>query len=273
MTAYEWICQYLDQLGSARVGQMWQCPAHVDPSPSLSIGKGQNGCVLMHCFAGCPNAEILAKLHLEPSAFFDAHPWSPAKVSRLLGVHCEFPRLERASGSGSGRGGKVIRVDLHAYTSDVRLARERLDTGGKRIKWEYRGRDGMWYPSKGADMTTLPLYREHEVRAAILCGERVVLCESESSVDALNDAGISATTWAGGADAPRIERLVSVLRGADVLWVPDNDPAGLRCDTKVQEALLPHVGRSWRLIGAVGEDARDLVNRDVLNREYLLDLR
>ncbi len=204
MTAYQWMISYLEHLGSGQVGHMWQCPAHQDPTPSLSVSEGDDGCVLMHCFAGCTNAEVLAKLRLEPTAFFDAHPWSPFRVSKLLGVHCVFPPLERPTGSGPSGKGRILRVDIHQYTPSMRIARERLDTGGKRIKWEYRGRDGMWYPSRGADMTTLPLYREYEVRAAILCGERVVLCESESSVDALNDVGITATTWAGGVKSMQV---------------------------------------------------------------------
>ena len=33
----------------------WQarCPAHADRSPSLSIGVGSDGRILLHCLAGC----------------------------------------------------------------------------------------------------------------------------------------------------------------------------------------------------------------------------
>lgn len=272
MTAYEWLCSYLAYIGSGRCGGMWQCPAHDDPSPSLSVTEAADGRVLMHCFAGCANVEILNILRLQPVAFFEPHPWGPERVARSMTVKCSFPKMELASGSGSGRRGRILRIDLHEYTKTMRMARERLDTGGKRIKWEYLGKDGMWYPSHGADMAALPLYREHEVKAAILCGERVVLCESESSVDALNDVGIVATTWAGGADSPRIARLIEVLKDAEVLWVPDNDQAGLRCDLKIQAQVLPIVRRSWRLVGNDGEDARDLVARAALTREYLIAL-
>jgi hypothetical protein len=38
------------------------CPAHEDGSPSLSIGLGDRGRVLLHCFAGCSYHEIRAAL-------------------------------------------------------------------------------------------------------------------------------------------------------------------------------------------------------------------
>ena len=43
-------------LNARRIGQgKWQgrCPAHADRSPSLSVAEGQDGRVLVHCFAGC----------------------------------------------------------------------------------------------------------------------------------------------------------------------------------------------------------------------------
>lgn len=41
--------------GVRRTGRGWQarCPAHDDHQPSLSIGFGVGGRILMHCFAGC----------------------------------------------------------------------------------------------------------------------------------------------------------------------------------------------------------------------------
>jgi hypothetical protein len=38
------------------------CPAHEDGAPSLSIGLGAAGRVLLHCFAGCTYREIRAAL-------------------------------------------------------------------------------------------------------------------------------------------------------------------------------------------------------------------
>ena len=48
-------------------GYLVRCPAHEDRSPSLSLGDGRDGRVLLHCFAGCSFASIVAALHLDPA--------------------------------------------------------------------------------------------------------------------------------------------------------------------------------------------------------------
>lgn len=51
-------------------GYLVRCPAHDDHSPSLSICEGRDGRVLLHCFAGCTFAQIVAALHLDPAELF-----------------------------------------------------------------------------------------------------------------------------------------------------------------------------------------------------------
>ena len=36
------------------------CPAHEDRTPSLSISEGEDGKILLHCFAGCGFDEIIS---------------------------------------------------------------------------------------------------------------------------------------------------------------------------------------------------------------------
>jgi hypothetical protein len=105
-------------------------------------------------------------------------------------------------------------------------------------------------------MHELPLYRENEVRAALVMGEPVLLVESESSADALK--GWAATTWAGGAASVPVQRVVEVLGdGTGVVCVPDVDEAGLRCAEGLR-ATLPNMGV---VAGRIGEDAKDLYQR------------
>lgn len=51
-------------LGARRSGAGWiaRCPAHEDRTPSLSIGVSSSGKLLLHCFAGCAFADIIAAL-------------------------------------------------------------------------------------------------------------------------------------------------------------------------------------------------------------------
>lgn len=46
-----------------------RCPAHQDRGPSLSI-RDEDGTVLLHCFAGCPVADVVAAVGFELSALF-----------------------------------------------------------------------------------------------------------------------------------------------------------------------------------------------------------
>ncbi len=47
------------------------CPAHEDREPSLSVSEGDDGRVLLRCFAGCENEEIVSALGLEMKDLFE----------------------------------------------------------------------------------------------------------------------------------------------------------------------------------------------------------
>ena len=65
----------LDRVKAAGPGKwMACCPAHEDRTPSLSVSAGEDGRVLLNCFAGCPVENVLAgtglqwgDLHASPS--------------------------------------------------------------------------------------------------------------------------------------------------------------------------------------------------------------
>lgn len=69
------------------------CPAHADKSPSLTIRETDDGKVLLHCFAGCSVAEVLASVDLDFDALFpprqhhgrpERRPFPAADVLRAL---------------------------------------------------------------------------------------------------------------------------------------------------------------------------------------------
>jgi putative DNA primase/helicase len=51
-------------LGGRKAGAYWiaRCPAHDDRTPSLSIREGDGGKLLVHCHAGCEQAQVIAAL-------------------------------------------------------------------------------------------------------------------------------------------------------------------------------------------------------------------
>jgi hypothetical protein len=65
----------LDGVKQTGRGQwMARCPAHEDRSPSLSIGGGDDGRVLIKCFAGCLVDEIAGAVGLTVSDLFPERP-------------------------------------------------------------------------------------------------------------------------------------------------------------------------------------------------------
>lgn len=68
MTPLDNVLQKLETKGCPpkKRGNQWQakCPSHEDRSPSLSIGEGDDGRVLLHCFAGCAPRDISQALDL-----------------------------------------------------------------------------------------------------------------------------------------------------------------------------------------------------------------
>jgi hypothetical protein len=57
----------LDAVRRSGPGWVARCPAHEDREPSLSIGIGREGNVLLHCFAGCAFVDIIAALGEVPA--------------------------------------------------------------------------------------------------------------------------------------------------------------------------------------------------------------
>ncbi len=69
----------LDKVRKTGAGR-WiaRCPAHDDKSPSLAVRELDEGRVLLHCFASCEAAEVLAAIGLEfqdlfPERLTDQH--------------------------------------------------------------------------------------------------------------------------------------------------------------------------------------------------------
>lgn len=66
----ELVLSLLSGVKKSGVGFMACCPAHDDRSPSLSVKEGDDGRVLIHCFAGCSFNEVVESLGLNPADLF-----------------------------------------------------------------------------------------------------------------------------------------------------------------------------------------------------------
>jgi hypothetical protein len=251
-----WLSEALIISGSGTDGRQFQCPAHRDATPSLAVAPGRTG-VLVLCRAGCGTTSVLAALGLRTSNLYDPPPMSPAAWIAFAGVHIDYPELELAGGSDPSERLEAI----HPYGEHYKLERWRSSSGGKRLLWFRRDQAGCWIPGLGGAPTSqLPLYREPDVRICAATDEPLYVVESESSVDALNNAGRYGTTWAGGASTPPLAKLFTALDDVpDVRVIADNDAPGIRCAQAILTAV-PHA-TGW-LPPQPGTDVRDLLATD-----------
>jgi hypothetical protein len=77
MSAIDLVTSRLDPAHLKRQGKGWvaRCPAHADKGPSLSINEGDDGRVLLHCFAGCSVHDVVAAIGLSVVDLFDRTDW------------------------------------------------------------------------------------------------------------------------------------------------------------------------------------------------------
>lgn len=61
----ELVLSRLDGVKKAGRGWIARCPAHEDRRASLSVAEGDDARVLLHCFAGCTAADVVAAAGLE----------------------------------------------------------------------------------------------------------------------------------------------------------------------------------------------------------------
>ena len=81
-----------------RSGSGWtaRCPAHSDRHNSLSVAQGRDGKVLLHCFAGCKFAEIVAALGLDAKQLFEESDRPGVlRDSARLAAHRHIEEFER----------------------------------------------------------------------------------------------------------------------------------------------------------------------------------
>jgi len=207
-------------------GYSCRCPAHEDRSPSLTIGIGADGRVLLTCHAGCSLAAVLESLRLEPKDLF------PEAAS------ASSPR--RSSGRPAGKPKQTFPT-LEAAVADK--VRSRGEPAGR---WEYHDADGRlvglvvrWQTETGKTflpftLTTSgswccegmpaprPIYRLPQVLAA---DGPIYVAEGEKAADALASIGLISTTSPNGSESAGKSDW-SPLKGRRVVILPDNDAPG-----------------------------------------------
>jgi hypothetical protein len=114
-SAFERVERALREYGSRRTSRRdWNCPAHDDHTPSLSVNQGERG-VVLHCHAGCSVNEVAEALGLELTDLFDESARKldsgipPIRERRAADSYLYTDRMERerlarsAEGPGKSR--------------------------------------------------------------------------------------------------------------------------------------------------------------------------
>ena len=123
----EVVLERLEGVRRTSNGWMARCPAHDDRRASLSVAEGDDGTLLMTCFAGCTFSEIVAALGMrEQDAFGD---------NKLRKMERRIKRLERKQAEYDERLRKLERL----RASNVHLRYHRNLTASTRELWYREG--------------------------------------------------------------------------------------------------------------------------------------
>ncbi|MGJ9402410.1 AAA family ATPase [Arthrobacter sp. KK5.5] len=215
---------------------MWQCPAHDDRTPSLSISTSAKGdATLVKCFAGCPADEIGAALGLRTSA---AGKRRTANVVPLSAKRA--PKQEPAEKQPKDLVITRIKTNTYPYKSPEGItlwskARYRqVHESGKVSKTftQFPAVPGRTVSKVVAALveagTPVPVYRGNDVRKLVADGKtHGVVVEGEKDVDALSAKGYPAACSFGGAKGKVDLADWDVFAGCELVTIiADNDEPG-----------------------------------------------
>ena len=209
-----------------------RCPAHEDRSPSLSVGIGDDGRVLLRCQAGCSTDAVVAALGLELAQLFPAQ-------------------------NGNGDGRRVVAT--YVYTDAAGEALFRVHRKAvKGFRQDRPDGKGGWEPGSAPPADRV-LFRLPQVLAAIKEGQPIWLVEGEKDVLTLERAGVTATTCPMGAGKWR-DQYTESLHDAHVIVVADADDPGIEHARHVAKDLAG-VAKSVELKRCPGphKDVHDLL--------------
>ena len=208
-------------LGGKRVGKttMAHCPAHYDRNPSLAI-KLEGGKILVHCFAGCKQPDVIAALR-SLGLWPESKPMDTKPRRRIVATYDYVDEH-----------GEVLYQSVRFEPKDFR---QRRPDG-----------NGGWIWKSVRDEQKV-LYRLPEIIEAPI----VFVVEGERDVESLREYGFVATTNVGGANKPWLPQYTEALVGREVILIGDNDDAGRKHITMLKRALL---GKVTKLVHVTLDD-------------------
>ena len=226
LSPVERVLNHLKGVRSSLRGWVACCPAHADREPSLSIGEGDEGQVLLKCFAGCSLEHIVAAMGLTVTDLFPA----------------STPSSSTGQEAGAAAQGRPS-LSLLTLAQDKRLPWQFLfslgvmdnDTGGveipyhlpdgtlaprHRIRTALTAKDGSYWSKGQGPIVPYGLERLAEAKKA----GYLVLVEGESDCWTLWYHHLPALGIPGAEMAGKLEE--AMLEGIDRLYVIQEPDAG-----------------------------------------------
>ena len=230
---------------------MARCPCHDDKTASLSVtvkpsGKDGKDRIYFHCQAkSCTNQQIMAALGVtardlivnpdspaQPRAQRDPDAPAGVKVHQAKAAQpaekdekpaIDYAHPDRVYSYTDAQGNELFQVCRYQYTGkdgkqEKTFRQRRYDPGNEKAN---RAGYVASVPNELRDST---LYRLPQLLAAIQENRPVYVVEGEKDVETLARLGHTATCNPGGAGKWR-DGYTKLLRGADVIILPDNDTA------------------------------------------------
>lgn len=204
---------------------MARCPAHEDRNPSLSVGHGHDGRVVLHCFAGCTVPAIVAAVGRRiPDLFPDS-----GNLHRLPPVDHSTLRQPEPPPDDSRQWPIVATYDYTDADGTILFQAVRKEpdhqNGTRRKAFLQRRPNGKGGWLIGSGDQPAPLYRLPELLEALAAERAILLVEGEKDADRAWTMGFPATTNPRGAQAWRPD-MARTLAGGHVIVLPDNDEPG-----------------------------------------------
>jgi hypothetical protein len=231
------------------------CPAHEDRTPSLSIGEGEAGQILLRCFAGCPAEAVVAALGLRLADLFPERSGPPkGGVFRAIDLPPVAEWLRSARGLPASEIGRMWATESPKGPAVVFRYE---DESGRLIYEKLRpvAAKGFWRRPSGKDSVLYGLSRLTDADT-----ERVIVVEGELDCHALWAAGLSPVVSVpdGGGSRLTPEILEPLAPFREVILATDADAAGDALARKLASELIPERCRRLRFaLGTRGKDAND----------------
>ncbi|MCF0137968.1 MAG: hypothetical protein HUJ66_06370 [Oscillospiraceae bacterium] len=194
---------------------MAKCPCHKDSNPSLSVGVGRDGRVLLNCFAGCEFGSIVSALSLSTEDLMPGK--APAQKSRGF----DFDAV----------------IAEYRYPNGTRKLRD----SSKRFIWQHGDSSGVWRAGRGDAPHALYVKgpESHET----------FIVEGEKDVENLSRLGFFCACSEDGAGTAGkwYPEYNGFFKGRAVYILQDNDEVG-KCFARVTAGALASSADSVRVL-------------------------